>query len=621
MEDTDSEVSFESADEGDEDVQKGEATESSEKSDAPQGAMSAGPAADDIKEQDTQKSGGAAGRTKQEETSKEQIKDSKAQADIKSEVRDEGGEKESEHSTLMPSPDTSEAKDAESKTGAETDEAVKEEEEKQKRQEEPVAEEIRDRGAAGDVRSDAMSGGTPQHATAGAGSGGWGWGGWGSSILSSAAATVTKVSDNVGKGLTSVLENVESTLGVPKPEELREIAKKEKEKEQVADIKEPALSGGKTSNRYHSADKASGGAEEGESGGKEETGEEQREGAGIGGLFSFGASAFTNVMEKTVTGGLDALEMIGRKTMDILQEGDPRLEKKRALIVPRSEKVNLSEVLRQAKEEAEAEAKRRQEEEDLQKFNFGLLFDQFQGLAHLEALEMLSNQSETKVQSAVATVTEDTLDEVKTELLEVRDAFQLEDVDTVEEDATNDQDFVNVVTELLFSLSIAATPDKLQRVQKEAKEWLSTHKVEKDAPESSGGDGGEDSKLQIQDVHAKAMQVLAELTARTIEQFHKVAELMLLDQDQSKGPVERATTLSKLASILSAEVSSIATRFCEMLSSMGDQSQQPEEVNTIITNIYLEASNSTSYIQDAFQLLLPVLQDIAVRRRSEEVSS
>ncbi|XP_071498371.1 protein FAM114A2-like [Diadema antillarum] len=613
MEDTDSEVSFESADEGDEDVQKGEATESSEKSDAPQGATSAGPAADDVKEQDTQRSGGAAGRTKQEETSKEQIKDSKAQVEIGSEGRDEGGKKESEHSASMSSPDASDAKDGESKTGAETDEAVKEEEEKQKRQEEPVAEEIRDRGAAGDVRSDAMSGGTPQHVTAGAGSGGWGWGGWGSSILSSAAATVTKVSDNVGKGLTSVLENVESTLGVPKPEELREIAKKEKEKEQAADTKEPTQSG--------AADKASGGAEEGESGGKEETGEEQREGAGIGGLFSFGASAFTNVMEKTVTGGLDALEMIGRKTMDILQEGDPRLEKKRALIVPRSEKVNLSEVLRQAKEEAEAEAKRRQEEEDLQKFNFGLLFDQFQGLAHLEALEMLSNQSETKVQSAVAMVTEDTLDEVKTELLEVRDAFQLEDVDTVEEDATNDQDFVNVVTELLFSLSIAATPDKLQRVQKEAKEWLSTHKVEKDAPESSGGDGGEDSKLQIQDVHAKAMQVLAELTARTIEQFHKVAELMLLDQDQSKGPVERATTLSKLASILSAEVSSIATRFCEMLSSMGDQSQRPEEVNTIITNIYLEASNSTSYIQDAFQLLLPVLQDIAVRRRSEEASS
>ena len=31
-------------------------------------------------------------------------------------------------------------------------------------------------------------------------------------------------------------------------------------------------------------------------------------------------------------------------------------------------------------------------------------------------------------------------------------------------DAASEQDFVNVVTELLFSLSVAATPDKLQRV-------------------------------------------------------------------------------------------------------------------------------------------------------------
>ena len=41
------------------------------------------------------------------------------------------------------------------------------------------------------------------------------------------------------------------------------------------------------------------------------------------------------------------------------------------------------------------------------------------------------------------------------------------------------------------------------------------------------------------------MQTLAELTARTIEQFHKVAELMLLYQDKgpAKSPVERATKL------------------------------------------------------------------------------
>ena len=43
----------------------------------------------------------------------------------------------------------------------------------------------------------------------------------------------------------------------------------------------------------------------------------------------------------------------------------------------------------------------------------------------------------------------------------------------------------------------------------------------------------------------------------------------------------------RLASILSAEVSSISTRFCELLSSMAGQT---DEANAIITNIYLEVS-------------------------------
>lgn len=58
------------------------------------------------------------------------------------------------------------------------------------------------------------------------------------------------------------------------------------------------------------------------------------------------------------------------------------------------------------------------------------------GLAHLEALEMLCNQSETKVQSSISIVTDEKLDELKTELLEVRDAFRLEDLDAVDEGAS-----------------------------------------------------------------------------------------------------------------------------------------------------------------------------------------
>nr|XP_054754788.1 protein FAM114A2-like [Lytechinus pictus]XP_054754789.1 protein FAM114A2-like [Lytechinus pictus] len=480
---------------------------------------------------------------------------------------------------------------------------------KEKEQKEPEGEEIVNRGASSgqeDTETDAKAGKGPENASSASG-GGWGWGGWGTSLLSSAAATVTKVSDNVGKGLTQVMENVETSLGVPKPEELGEIEKEEAKK--MAKEKEEQSA---------KPDEGDQEIKEGECSEDKREGKEEdvNEGAGIGSFFSSGASVFTSAMGKTVSGGLDALEMIGRKTMDILQEGDPRLEKKRGMIIPKREKSNLSEVLRQAKKDAEEEAARRQEEEEHQKYNFSFLFDQYQGLAHLEALEMLSNQSETKVQSSISIVTDDRLDDLKTELLEVRDAFQLEDLDAVDEETASDQDFVNVITELLFSLSMAATPDKLQRVQKETRDWLTAHASQ----QNEDGDKENKNMIDIKDIHAKAMQTLAELTARTIEQFHKVSELMLLGQEteqaKAKSPVERATTLSKLASILSAEVSSVATKFCELLSSLGDQGS--EEVNTIITNIYLEASNSTSYIQDAFQLLLPILQDIVVMTKNSE---
>jgi hypothetical protein len=78
--------------------------------------------------------------------------------------------------------------------------------------------------------------------------------------------------------------------------------------------------------------------------------EEQKSEAVSSGLFGFshlisGVSSITKLVETTgsrvLTGGLDTLETIGKKTMEVLQEGDPGLKKKRALF---SEKIVLSQV-------------------------------------------------------------------------------------------------------------------------------------------------------------------------------------------------------------------------------------------------------------------------------------
>lgn len=44
--------------------------------------------------------------------------------------------------------------------------------------------------------------------------------------------------------------------------------------------------------------------------------------------------------------------------------------------------------------------------------------------------------------------------------------------------------------------------------------------------------------------------------------------------------------------------------------------EESDFVNALITNVYLEATNSSTYIQDGFQLLLPVLQQSAIEAHS-----
>ena len=59
------------------------------------------------------------------------------------------------------------------------------------------------------------------------------------------------------------------------------------------------------------------------------------------------------------------------------------------------------QVLREAKEQSAKEAAERKSQEVLEKANFHDQFDRYQGLAHLEALEILSRESETKVRSTL----------------------------------------------------------------------------------------------------------------------------------------------------------------------------------------------------------------------------
>lgn len=138
------------------------------------------------------------------------------------------------------------------------------------------------------------------------------------------------------------------------------------------------------------------------------------------------SKAFTSSQGKTViTGGLDALEFIGKKTMDVIAEGDPGFKKTKGLMnrnatlsqvgsrwtpvshhTGQSGPVHLSlshlcvpQVLREAKEREELQTAEIESSDSEKKVvaHYGMLFDEFQGLSHLEALEILSRESESKV--------------------------------------------------------------------------------------------------------------------------------------------------------------------------------------------------------------------------------
>ncbi|XP_019625168.1 PREDICTED: protein FAM114A2-like isoform X2 [Branchiostoma belcheri] len=431
-------------------------------------------------------------------------------------------------------------------------------------------------------------------------SGGWGWGGWGSSFGSSLMSTASAV----GSGLTNVVHGVESSLGIPTPEEMSkeeaETAKDDKSKED----KGPEEKG--------ESEKTEEAKEEKEGAGGEAS-PQQASGGGLWGALgvSMVANVVQNTTKKVVSGTLDSLEYVGKKTMDVLAEGDPGYKKTKHIIEVAGQKSHLSQVLREAKEEAEKRAKEAEEEEAHRKANFGIMFDEFQGLAHLEALEMLSNQSEGKVQAVLSALTGEEQEELKAELIRVKEAFKLEDVVEEETEGQEVQEFAKTVTELLFELHIGMTPDKLNKAQTDALEYLT--QCEEDLEEEETKDP--------QDLHTAAIQMLAELTAKSIHQFLKAAELILMQKDPEKTPLERAQTLTKLTSALCEEVSVLSNKYCVCLNKAASKTEKPDDFSHLITNVYLEASNSASYIQDAFQLLLPIIQESCIQTKNLALSA
>uniref|UniRef100_A0A672JF48 Family with sequence similarity 114 member A1 n=1 Tax=Salarias fasciatus TaxID=181472 RepID=A0A672JF48_SALFA len=423
---------------------------------------------------------------------------------------------------------------------------------------------------------------------------GWGgWGSWGKSLLSSATSTV-------GHSLTSVKVKAGEALRLHKTS-VGEEAREEEIQETGASV--PAES---------SSPNAAG-----------------------RGVFSTITHAVSEPGKSVITGGLDALEFIGKKTMTVLAESDPGFKKTKTLM---QKTASLSQMLKEAKEKERARLS--SQSVSAPTAHYGILFDDYQGLSHLEALEILSNESEAKVQAFLSALLEEEQEEVKKELIFIKEIFikpEEEEEGEVEggggetkdngDQAADGEEFVSVLTELLFELHVAATPDKLNKARMRAHDWVSeveqpvtTETVGKETQDQSGEEASpgenkkeeekkaeEESTHQRRRVYLSSVGSLAEVTARSIEQLHKVAELILHGQEQEKAAREQAHILTRLTSAMCKEVDCLAKKFSDTLLLVGGQ-RKAEEVNPMVNSVLQEGDNSTNYIQNAFQLLLPILQ-------------
>ncbi|KFW95664.1 Protein Noxp20 [Phalacrocorax carbo] len=423
----------------------------------------------------------------------------------------------------------------------------------------------------------------------------WGaWGTWGKSLLSSASATV-------GHGITAVKEKAGTTLGIHNASSASSETGEPPAAETQIRQAEDSLDQSSSENIPSSP-------------------------SGSRGMLSAITNAVQNTGKSVLSGGLDALEFIGKTTMNVLAESDPGFKRTKTLM---ARTVSLSQLLREAKEK---EKQRRAQQVTVERTaHYGLLFDEFQGLSHLEALEILSNESEVQIQSYLATLDGEQLETVKSDLIAIKEIFvpkESDDEVVQAQEADMGEEFVSMLTELLFELHVAATPDKLNKARKKAYEWLEEASfstpadIEKKLKETPGEPSEEktekedetdsvkaeaDKNKTVEEIYMLSIESLAEVTARCIEQLHKVAELILHGQEVEKTAQDQAKVLTNLTSAMCNEVSSLSKKFSDSLTAAGS-SLKAEVLNPIINSVLLEGCNSTTYIQDAFQLLLPVLQ-------------
>ncbi|XP_017473535.1 PREDICTED: protein FAM114A2 isoform X1 [Rhagoletis zephyria] len=409
-----------------------------------------------------------------------------------------------------------------------------------------------------------------------------GWGGLFGGVVSSVFSTA---SEGLGNITSTVSQGLNQVIGVPDPEELArmqavEVANKKDDSESNQIVyntsKQQVISSRQTQNV------------------------QQDEASPAFGLSI--VSGVTTLGTKVLNTGLDTLEGIGKKTMHILQENDPLLMNKRKMLGLETERPNLSQVLKEAKKDAdqlESTLKELKLEKSREMLRFDLLFENHCGLVHLEALEILSQESTFKLQKLQDAVSGNALTDLQETITEVKELMELEDLEG-ESDGNYDAKELNFrLMATLEDVELQINFDDITNNWAKALDWLNVTAA--DAPQDP-----------VQETFAKGITMLAETCALQMCKLHKIAELLLVKDHHSTA--NEVDCIVQLCKQFNAHLNGLTNRFATALTAFKLDSQPVQEdvLKSHVSTLFAEMLVATQHIEKAFNLFLPILQMGAV---------
>ncbi|XP_017141487.1 protein FAM114A2 [Drosophila miranda] len=389
----------------------------------------------------------------------------------------------------------------------------------------------------------------------------WGlWGGKLSSVLHTATEGLGNITTQVNQGLSQI-------IGVPDPEELARLNAAEKAKEETTVV---------SPKKTPSATPVDPNQEN-----------------------AFGLGFVTNLGSKVLNTGLDTLEGIGKKTMTILQDNDPKLMNKRKLLGLEANKPNLSALLLEAKKDAdqmEESLMQLQLEKKKAQLRFEILFENYCGLVHYEALEILSKESRLKLDTLLDAVSGNALADLKETISEVKELLELEDLECESEGDYKPEELGERLSATIADAELGIQFEEVANHWKQSLTWLKSEEA---------------TTSDLEQAYAKSIHALSEACALEMCKLHKIAELLLVKQHHSTA--NEVDGIVNLCKQCNGHLQGLSHRYAALLSSKGASSPDTaEESKERVNTFFAEMFAAVQYVEQAYKLFTPILQMGAV---------